>query len=164
LGLILVGSYSIPAEPCYATHSAQDSGTKEKAPNSSTALSDKISFKLVFISDSIGKDGEASTTFTYLASDGNKLHTSCIALDSPAAAVRKLHAQIGAARRVVERGVVKNKDGKTVGERAVLLVPTEDPSKPVATLIRTNGASYCVISSESLKDALEFEKLFRPRS
>lgn len=164
MGLFLVGSYSIPAQPSHAKQSAQDSSTQEKAANSSAVLSGKISFKLVLISDSIGKEGKATTTFTYLASDGYKLHTSCIALDSPVAAARKLHAQIGAATRVVERGAVKNKDGKTVGERAVLLVPTEDPSKPVATLIRTNGASYCVISSESLKDALEFEKLFRPRS
>lgn len=121
----------------------------------------RTSFALDTISDGVGPDGRAFSTYTFIASDGEKVYKTFITFDTPASAAKWVREEIKGAAKILERGPLRNKDGKTVGERTVLLWPENDPAKRGAGVIRTEGPHLLQISSRSLEDALALEALIK---
>jgi hypothetical protein len=137
-------------------------GESGQAENSSAPPVKKITFKLQRMSDGVRADGRWFHTHTYLSSDGQKVSFTYITFDSDAAAAGEIDRVIHGASKVLERGLRKNEEGKTIGERVVALFVTKDPPKAIAKLIRTNDQFYCEVDSESLQEVLEFERRPRP--
>jgi len=68
---------------------------------------------------------------------------------------------IGRATNILERGEKKDREGKVIGERAVVSLPsTNDPNKEYWAVVWTEGSAFEELTSISLCHALELERRF----
>jgi hypothetical protein len=99
------------------------------------------------------------TLFT--APDGVGLMMLYLAHDDGAQAQKAFDQEIAHAAKVVQRGEKRNGAGTVVGERAEILTPMSKPVPPSPAKIWTDGQTFHEITSSSLQDALELEKVYR---
>jgi hypothetical protein len=91
----------------------------------------------------------------YEASDGKEVFTYGGEFRSPEEAKRYLEWKVARSSKILAHGIKKDSKGKSVGERAeVLLSPDQEDS----AVMWTDGAKFREIISKSLADAVELEK------
>ena len=159
LGLLVGETLTTFTQPAAAGPQIQENDKRAGASIATLPAENKLSFKMDSISNSLGDGGRWATTYTFVASDGEKVYKSLMTFESRAAAAKALQENIRVASKIVERGPLKNKKGKTIGERVVLLWPESDPARRSTGIIRTDGLHLCQISSKSLQNALALERL-----
>lgn len=91
----------------------------------------------------------------FKASDGAKLTAMDGQFRSPEEAKRYFEWIVSRCPKILKRGVKTDSKGKIVGYRAEVLLGVDQKQWAV---IRTNGAMFFQIVSDSLADALEFER------
>jgi hypothetical protein len=115
-------------------------------------------FKLLTMGNGRTRDGVPTYFSNYESSGGNKLYKILIEFQSTERCNEQLNALIKASVKLIERGPRKDRDGHTVGERIVVLLPTKLPDERLAAIAWTNGKKYTDIRSNSLEDLQAFEK------
>jgi hypothetical protein len=100
--------------------------------------------------------------FTNLkASDGVGVRVFYLAKDDEVQAKQAFDQALARAIKVIQRDEKKDEQGKVVGERAQILVPSVKPSPPFHAIIWTDGPRFHEIGSNSLQYVLELEKIYR---
>jgi hypothetical protein len=119
---------------------------------------DKLQFTRGASGDQI-QDGEVFGFTNYRASDGASLTVSYNTFPDAAQAKAWFEKEVTRSTKVVERGPKKDGTGKVVGKRAQI-VPAK-PNEKLVAIIWTDGRSLHEVQSTSLRDALEFERVYQ---
>lgn len=104
------------------------------------------------------EDGTFLSFSLYEASDGERVKAVHGEFSSDDRAAKHLEVEVKKAKRIIERGVLRDDNGVVVGERAVVNVPLERADKTEVQIILTRGCKFQLISSGSYRDALALEK------
>jgi hypothetical protein len=96
----------------------------------------------------------------FKASDGVGLNLLYLEQDDQARATEAFNQELDRAVKVIERGEKKDANGRIVGERAEILAHSVKPNPPHHAVIWTSGPTFHKISSSSIQDALELERIY----
>jgi hypothetical protein len=119
-----------------------------------------IKFENMMMGEFITEDGVHLGLTTFKASDGVKLTATDGEFDSARRAQQEFDKEIAKATKVIERGKKKDKTGKVIGERALIMAGTSDLDKPIPAVVWTDGLWFHEIRSTSMRDIIELEKLY----
>ncbi len=117
-------------------------------------------FQSVLSGSAETEDGTPFSFNSYKSSDGTAISTRFERRKSPAHAKKELNRNIEAAIEVMKREPKFDKDGRNIGERALLTSKQEESTNLQTAIVWTNGSQVYFIESLSLKHALEFEKWY----
>jgi hypothetical protein len=117
-------------------------------------------FKSILSGRGKTKAGDPYSFHIYKSTDGVGISTRSEKRGSRILANREFQKKINKADKIIERGLKLDKNGKQVGERAVLTFTDKGPDKVIARVIWTDGAYFHSIESSSLPHILEFEKKY----
>jgi hypothetical protein len=99
---------------------------------------------------------------TYVGQSGLALNVIHADLGSPAAANKWIERKISEAQKLIDQAPEENGNGILVGTRAEISFETGD-DRPAVAVLWTNRQAFYEITSLSLKDARELEKLCKAR-
>lgn len=98
----------------------------------------------------------------WIASEGPSVWRTNATLDSAERAKREVGFYLGPSTQVIESGIWTDKNGHVRGQRTLALrLDARTGWATGAEILLTDGTNFYAIESESLKNALEFEKQFR---
>ncbi len=109
------------------------------------------------------EDGVHLGVTHFTGSDGSKLTILYGGFGTPEAAKNYLEKQIAKAAKLVEQGKRVDSSGKTVGERAEILLRLDD-GKVIPAILRTDGPQFHEFSSSSHDSLLQLEKRYMGES
>jgi hypothetical protein len=140
---------SSPAKECGKSGSASGSQKKGKG------------FTVLFAGTTITDYGVRLGFSDYRASDGEFVTVLYWDFDSPQKAAEVFDKEIAKAASVVKREKMKDQKGEVVGERAEIVILSDDPEKPTHAVLSTDGVKFHEMRSRSLRHVLELEKIYR---
>jgi len=119
-----------------------------------------LKFSVIVVGDTF-EDGVQMGTTEFGASDGVLLHMTYGQFPDPEHATAKFEKVLGTSIKIVKRGEKLDQSGKTVGERAQVLISGSKPNETIPAVLWTDGRMFREISATSLPDILELEKVYR---
>jgi hypothetical protein len=125
---------------------------------------EKISFKLIRISDGRSDDGTWWKTFNLVASDGNTLYKQDFPFTSVRRADKQFQLYLNGAIEVIRRKPELDQKGNTVGERVLARFARNEAGRPHYTLFWTRQALFQQVTGENLDDILALESRLRELS
>ena len=123
----------------------------------------KIEFKTTSMGEVFDEDGVHLGFTHFTGSDGSKLTVLYGGFGTPEVAKNYLEKQIAKAAKLVEREKKADSNGKTVGERAEILLRLDD-GKAIPAILRTDGPEFHEFSSSSRDSLLQLEKRYMSES
>jgi hypothetical protein len=103
-------------------------------------------------------DGYHGYFSTFYSSDGMSFSRSCTEYNSPRRANRELQKTLRKAREIIKREPL-NKNGQQIGEK-VIATFSNSPYHGAASLLFTDGSTFCYVSSSSLDNILTYDQDF----
>jgi hypothetical protein len=135
-------------------------GAQEVVPTSKdTQQPSRIKFKALRISNGQTPDGIWFSLTKFEAEDGSLATKLVIPFDTSARADQELRRSVKLATKVVHASSQVDEKGKVIGQRVLALYPVADPDLPIVKLSWTMGSTYVEVSSNSMANVLELEKL-----
>ena len=119
-----------------------------------------LEFEEVLSESGVTKDGNRYCYQLYRSSDSIGVSVTSENHNSPAEANKALQKELEQAVKIIEREPKLDEQGQSVGERVVASLPSNDPDKPQAFVLWSDGSSFYQISSFSLRHVLELEKRY----
>jgi hypothetical protein len=119
----------------------------------------KIEFKNTAMGEVFDGDGVHLGITSVTGSDGSKLTVLYGGFRTPDAAKNYLEKRIAKAAKLVERKQKVDSNGKTVGERAEILLRLDD-GKAIPAILRTDGPEFHEFNSSSRDSLLQLEKRY----
>jgi hypothetical protein len=97
---------------------------------------------------------------TYTSSGGASLTLIYNTFPDKPAATSMFDKEIARSLKVIEQVPKKDGDGKVIGERAQIVIPSGAKDKTLSAVIWTDGRTFREIQSAGSRDVLEFEKIY----
>jgi hypothetical protein len=119
-----------------------------------------IDFRFVKGATGRTKDGVRFSTVMYDSSDGIAVSATTEQRGSPARANKELQRRMGKAIKILRREPKRQKDGKIVGTRLVIMFQSKGQQKNQFAVIWTDGPELHSIEAISLQHVLKFEETF----
>jgi hypothetical protein len=117
----------------------------------------KTGFTLIRMANGVTKDGGSFSENIYQVLDGQKVYEYIIHTGSTDKVKKDFDAKLKDATKVIEQPQPLEEKGQVVGLRAVITSPDKQ-QKPTSMIVTTAGNNLRIIQSDSLQDALEFER------
>lgn len=117
----------------------------------------KTGFTLIRMAHGVTKDGGSFSENIFQALDGQKVYVYIIHIGSPDQVKNAFDAKLKDATKVIDQPQPLKEKGQVLGLRAVITSPDKQ-QKPTSMIVITAGNNLRIIQSESLEDALEFER------
>ncbi|MCM3870118.1 MAG: hypothetical protein ND895_05405 [Pyrinomonadaceae bacterium] len=140
-----------------------DSGSTLSArilPSQETGAKRDIEFSFVKGATGRTKDGVRVSTVMYNASDGIAVSATTEERGSPVRANKELRRRMVKAIKILGREPIREKDGKIVGTRVVIMFQPKRQQKAQFAVIWTDGSELHSIEAISLQHVLKLEGTF----
>jgi hypothetical protein len=114
---------------------------------------------VTIMGESTDEDGIHFGMTTWEAPDGTTWTVTHNEFPSPAAAQEYLDKQVAKALKIVKRSNLKDGSGKIVGKRVEVIVNAQvkEGNRETPAVLRTNGAQFYIILSDSFRHISQFE-------
>jgi hypothetical protein len=121
-----------------------------------------LRFQLSVIADGMtpGSTSLNVSTYGFNTSEGPSVRRSSFSFKSAEEATSEFEKQLRAASQILEQGKWLDTDGKQIGKRALLLYASRKSNGVSIAVLLFRGSRVFEVSSLSLKNALEFEKVW----
>jgi hypothetical protein len=120
----------------------------------------KVEFQAVKYYSGRKGNGAQFSAGTYDSTDGKVVSSTVETYRSATRAKSELKKRIKKATEIVERGSKRNRNGKLIGYRVVVMLRGGSQFGTYATVLWLAGEELHIIESSSLQHALEFERQF----
>jgi hypothetical protein len=124
-------------------------------------VSKNASFKNTLAGDLI-LDGRRMGFTTWEGSDGSKIGVIHYQFESPIEAKTYFGNKVGEAIRIIKRGKLRDRKGRIVGERAEVILGSNESPNMVPTLLFVGGPHFYRYDGTTLEALLKFENENRP--
>lgn len=136
---------------------AQSSGPLASNAKHGLKFSDCLALK----GEIVMSDGVVLGTSTICASDGARLTVFYNSFEDSRRVVDAFNKELATAVKIIKRGNKHDPSGKVVGERAEVLFPGNKPDESVSAVVWTDGRMLREIRSDSMRDTLALEKVYK---
>lgn len=110
----------------------------------------------------LDQEGVVIEVSNYETTDGMPLQQIIQRYRSPSDPGQEMQRIIARAASVVERGPKRDREGRRIGERAVLMLGASTPGQAQMAVVWTEGSALYLLQSSSLRHVLAFEKQVYP--
>jgi hypothetical protein len=152
-GLFVCGNS--PAQTNRSSLSAHGSSAQR------TSATSKTTFKVKNMGELMTDYGIPMGFSNFTAPDGIGILVLYLRQDDRSQALRAFEHELDRATKIIKRGEKKDRNGKVVGARVELLMPSALSTQSDYAVIWTDGPTFHEIVSNSLQDTLELEKVYR---
>lgn len=120
---------------------------------------------VTIMGEAYDEDGIHFGITTWKTPDGTTWTVTHNEFPSPAAAQEYLDKEVTKALKIVKRGNVKDSSGQIVGKRAEVIVNAQEKedNRETPAVLRTKGAHFYIILSDSFRHISQFENTLSSR-
>ncbi|MDT4897172.1 MAG: hypothetical protein QOH25_2249 [Acidobacteriota bacterium] len=96
----------------------------------------------------------------FYSSDGMKFSRWCTEYNSPRRANREMQKTLKKAREIIKREPLFDGSGQQIGEKVISTFSPNNPYYGAASLLSTDGSTFCYVTSSSLENIMAYEQDF----